>query len=494
MELTLNKNELAGALPALGKLISRTAPLEANRAVEITGFANTLHFRTRNIVEEIEFTMFAEMDEDFPATLVNFEQFRLAVRNGKNKSLKFEYDCGEIFFDDVMMAPVKGHFPLKERIPEQDATVTELPADTLSALSLLAPLTNKGADPRRVLGGINISSDGFTATDGKELANIPASIETTGSITIPFPLTLLATKAFGESGKITTWQIDEHTHFELNLGNWTWCAKAIRGIYPNWKRVVPERTAATHYVSFQDDRAERLMRYLKSIPDDREHNNAVKLSRLPEVPDNLHLESSNGMLFSILAEFDDNWGDLSFTVRKEILLHLLNAGHRKIELNDAYGPIVGTGGTGQYIAMPIITQRPQAHEQKAEQATSSQTDEQAAVQTEQTTPEPTEQETSTNTNTTPSTKEKITMIDTNTIHTVSVPAQTSTQSHEPELNPLDELAATIEAMKAKLKAMFDESATMSRKVREVALAQRQKEREYQQTKRTIERIRTASGF
>lgn len=87
------------------------------------------------------------------------------------------------------------------------------------------------------------------------------------------------------------------------------------------------------------------------------------------------------------------------------------------------------------------------------------------------------------------------MIDTNTItHTVSAPVQTVALNHEPEPNPLDELAATIETMKAKLKAMFDESSTMSRKVREVAIAQRQKEREYVQTKRTIERIRTASGF
>ncbi len=89
------------------------------------------------------------------------------------------------------------------------------------------------------------------------------------------------------------------------------------------------------------------------------------------------------------------------------------------------------------------------------------------------------------------------MIDTNTItHTVSASVQTFTPNNESakELNPLDELAATIEAMKAKLKAMFDESAAMSRKVREVALVQRQKEREYVQTKRTIERIRTASGF
>ena len=90
------------------------------------------------------------------------------------------------------------------------------------------------------------------------------------------------------------------------------------------------------------------------------------------------------------------------------------------------------------------------------------------------------------------------MIDTNTItHTVSAAnMQTFTPNQETakELNPLDELTANIEAMKAKLKAMYDESAVMSRKVREVAIAQRQKEREYVQTKRTIERIRTASGF
>ena len=89
------------------------------------------------------------------------------------------------------------------------------------------------------------------------------------------------------------------------------------------------------------------------------------------------------------------------------------------------------------------------------------------------------------------------MIDTNTItHVVSASVQTFTPNNEPakELNPLDELAACIEAFKSKIKDMFDESAAMSRKVREVAIAQRQKEREYVQTKRTIERIRTASGF
>ena len=48
-------------------------------------------------------------------------------------------------------------------------------------------------------------------------------------------------------------------------------------------------------------------------------------------------------------------------------------------------------------------------------------------------------------------------------------------------------------MKGKLKTMFDEYAALARKVREVAISQRQKEREYQQAKRAIERIRVATG-
>ena len=514
MEIPVIKTELASALTALGKLVSRTSLIKAYQGIEIEGKANMLYFRTRNVIEQIEFRLFADLEDDFPPVLVEFEQFRQTVRNCKKKDLEIEVDCGEVFIDGMKLAPVKGHFPVREIISDQDVTVTDLPADTLSALSLLAPVADKGTDTRKVLGGINISGDGFTATNGKELSNIPLLLTMTGSVTIPFPLVLLATKAFGQSGRLTTWQKDEDTHFELALGAWTWRGKAFKENYPNWKRVVPERNDKTHYVSFQEDRAEKLQRYLKSIPDDKEHNNGVKLSRLPEVPDNLHLESSNGMLFSILAEFDENWGDLSFSVRKEFLLRLLDAGHRKIELNDAFGPIIGSGGTGQYVAMPLYVKNPKPQtvqtveqtEAQPEQSVSVEADTKAIVQPEQTAPHPITESTESVTeqipphpqknpaepNTTPSIKEKPTMENNNITHTVSAPVQTYTQNHEPA-NPLDELTANIEAMKGKLKTMFDESVALARKVREVAIAQRQKDREYQQTKRTLERVRVATG-
>ena len=77
---------------------------------------------------------------------------------------------------------------------------------------------------------------------------------------------------------------------------------------------------------------------------------------------------------------------------------------------------------------------------------------------------------------------------------VSVP-QTVAPKQEPEnLNPLDDLSMAIEAFKAKMKASFDEVASLARKVKEAQIMQRQKERDFVLARRAIERIRLASGF
>jgi hypothetical protein len=394
------------------------------------------------------------------------------------------------------MNTVSGDFPPRERIRDQDISVTELPDYTLSALAALAPITPRGENARRILAGINISSDGFTAANDKELMNIPLPLGAHGNVTIPFPLVLLATKAFDTTGRLIAWKEDEETRFELQLGKWTWRGTALRGDYPNWKQVVPERTEATHYVFLQDESIEPVKHYLKSIPDEKNKITKVKLSRLPEGPGHLHLESSNGLLVSIAAEFDSNWGDLSVTVRKDLLLHLLNTGHRKIELNDAYGPIVGTYGFGMYVAMPMRPEKSQVKpQQKTEQVASNQP-EQSTVQAKPPAPKPTEQKTTT-TNTTPN-EEKITMIDTNPV-TIPTAASANTQTsapnneHENEPSMLDDLTASIEELKSKLVLLSDESVTISRKLRKFAIAQRQKDREYRQAKRALNRVHVVSA-
>ena len=79
------------------------------------------------------------------------------------------------------------------------------------------------------------------------------------------------------------------------------------------------------------------------------------------------------------------------------------------------------------------------------------------------------------------------------IPNVAAPLQPVAPIVTPEVpvNPLDDLAAAIDEFKTRLRAMFDESTLLSRKVKEVALSQKQKERDFVQAKRTLERIRMA---
>ena len=65
------------------------------------------------------------------------------------------------------------------------------------------------------------------------------------------------------------------------------------------------------------------------------------------------------------------------------------------------------------------------------------------------------------------------------------------QNAVPVANPLDELNANVEELRGKLKLLLDESGILIRKVKEVALIQKQKERDFLQARRAIERIRMA---
>jgi len=479
MQLKLNKTELAGALAALGKLVCRSSPIQVYRAVQIEAVNNTLFFRTHNADEEIEFRMDAETEDTFKLA-VDFDFFRSLVRNSRNKNIKFEFADGALRIDDVLVVPIEGEWPVAE-VPQGDNVATSpLPENFVEILSAAAPLIDLN-EPRKVLRGMNLSTDGITATNGKELFNFPYPFKL-DDLTIPFPLALMASKATG-AGEIKAWSNDFFTFFSVKVEKWTWTGKAILGAYPNWKRVMPDGKNMKHFVSFTTDCAERMKFFLKGLPDSCGLNRTGTELFRNNIGE-LALHHASGLSFSIPAEFDPNWGTFSINIRKEILLHMLNEGHTKVEFIDALCPFIASGGVGQYVAMPMCI-KPQAEA------------EQVAVQPAS---ESTEQETvniPTITNTTPSTKEKSTMIDTNTItHVVSAPVQTSAPNSktEPKLNPMDELTVSIEAFKAKLKDMLEEAASLSRRSREVSIAQKQKEREYVQTRRTIERIRTASGF
>ena len=447
MQIEVLKSELSGALNALGKLVCRTAAVEIYRSLRIEGKENKIAFQTVGLYEAITYTIPAEGLEEFCA-VVNFDEFRTIVRSSRNKSVVLVYEDGKFGVDNCVMRTFDVEWPT-ERVETGDCESTELSYGFVDFLAALAPIVDRN-DYRPVLRGIHFCKEGIVATNGKELLHIDLALPVE-NLTIPFPHAVLATKS-EDDGKVVTWCDKEFRYFRFEFGKWKWTGKALCGSYPNWRKVIPEQNKLNRIVTFDVDGADQLAAFLKGVPNDPP-NNPVTLSM--GTGSALRVASGSGMRIDIPAEFPTDWGEFKVTVNKTILQRLLGEGHHRISFGEAKGPFVAQGGIGRYLAMPLASHKS------------------PVVQNQ--------------------TKEESKMNE-NSIPNVAAPLQPVTPiiNTEPAaVNPLDELAAAIDEFKARLRAMFDESTVLSRKVKEVALSQKQKERDFVQAKRTLERIRMA---
>lgn len=449
MKLEVNRNELAGALIALGKLICRTAAEAEFKALRIEAGENRVRFSTCSLSEQITFKTECRSEGTFHC-LVGFDEFRDAVRSGRNKTLEIEDNGGTLRVGERTLFPMSG--VEWRRLQEgEHCTVSELPKGFVSLLSEAAQLVNRN-EPRRIMRGINLSREGITATNGRELLNIcvPLNVE---DFTIPLPLALMQTKT-AESGRLYTWSDNLNKGCRIETEHWMWYAKGLPGNYPNWKQIIPTQNTLVRS-AFLPERGQQLETFLKNVPDQPQHN---VMELYQSDPGYLNVLAGE-MHTSIAAEFTGDWNDVSLMLNKHVLLRLLSEGHTKIEMADNRSPILASGGTGRYVTMPLYQPKPKI-----------------AIQTQNQ----------------PQTEE--TKMEHKEMKVVSAPVQTAAPKQEPEANPMEELNSAIESFRLKLRIAWDESSVLARKVKEVQIAQKQKERDFIQAKRAIERIRMVSGF
>ena len=127
MQIEVLKNELAGALSALGKLVCRTAPVELYRSLRIEGKEDKISFQTIGVDEAITYTITAESVDEF-CVIVNFDEFRTVVRYGRNKSVVLVYEEGRFGVDNTLMRTSHVEWPEEQR-EESDCEVAELPGN-----------------------------------------------------------------------------------------------------------------------------------------------------------------------------------------------------------------------------------------------------------------------------------------------------------------------------------------------------------------------------
>ncbi len=352
MKIEMNKNELAGALVALGKLVCRTSPIPVFKCLRIEVKLNQLRFSTCSLTEQITYKLpIPEGTEDFCGT-VGFDEFRDAVRSCRNKMLTLESGNGTLTVGERTLCLQTDLEWLSTKIGTHCGQGI-MPQDFVEILSSFAPIVNRN-ESRAILRGINFSREGITATKGKELLNLPMFIDV-ADLTIPIPLALMQSKT-KEPGRLDVWEDKTGKTFCIETEHWTWTAKALAGMYPNWQNVLPAEKNLTRSVTLTPEDAERLLSFLKEVPD-QPPNNATKLY---QENGNLYVEA-NSCALELSPTFTGDWTGTNLWLNRHMLQRLLSQGHNKISAGTGHYPISATGGIGQYIAMPLYPQK--THEQ-----------------------------------------------------------------------------------------------------------------------------------
>ena len=416
--MRIEKKVLNDALRVLGKVLCQTSPVELYRSVRFVGDENGILAMATDGVETVSVAVdaFAESEIDF---CIPFKELKDLVRMGRSETIELSGTYIE--------------FPDLEE-PTEDMVSAILPVNFGELLAQAAPIVDR-SNYRRLLQGINLSSAGVTATDGKQLLHLPCVLSLPKDVTIPFPSALLAAKT-SEMGILRTW----NNLFQVEIGNFKWHGKLLEGQYPNWRGVIPSPESHDYSITLHEP--EKVLNWVKMIPCQKT-TNGVKLNVMPN--------GSVTLVSCIQPNFELNTSATVtgvhpravLTLDREIILRMLLQGYNTFSAHsDGQVPVMASGGDGQYIAMPIRTISKNPIQPKQE--------------------------------------EKKMEIENNVVE------QTA-----PVINPLDELGAAVEEFKLKIKAMLDESTVLSRKVKEVALQQKQKERDFIQARRAIERIRMA---
>ena len=434
--MKIEKKVLNEALKVLGKVVCQTSPVELYQMIRFVGNADGVKAMATDGIETVTVKLDAtsETDVDF---CVPFRELKDLIRINRSETLELEGTYIE--------------FPDIEK-PELDAVVTELPENFTELLSLAVPIVNRN-EYRRVLQGINLSADGITATDGRQLLHLDCQLNLEKNLTIPFPSVLLAMKS-KEAGLLKVWK----NQFQIEIGNVKWTGKLIEGQYPDWRTVIPAEQNLDYSITLHEP--EKVIAWVKMISSQKT-TNGVELDVNPDGSVTLISCIQTEFKLNAQATFTGVMPRATLIIDREILLRMLLQGYNSFKANSNGAiPIMASGGAGQYIAMPIRA-LPKIK--------------QTETQTE-------------NTN-----KEEPKMEMNHGMKIVSAPVQTVAQNQETEavLNPMDELTNCIEAFKLKIKTVADEAAQLARKVKEVQLVQKQKERDFIQAKRAIERIRMA---
>ena len=302
--MKIEKRVLGGALRVLGKVACQNSPVEEYRSIRFQGGEDSVSVSATDGREWITLDLPCKADGTFDFA-IELKTLRERIRHEYGETI--ELTGKSLPWTDVAPVP-------------DDATQIVLPENFTALLELAAQLVDRES-PRQILRGINLSSSGITATNGRELLHLPLSLQLKEDITLPFPSALLTAKT-ATPGMFKVWQSDGNRMFRIEIGNLCWQGMALSGTFPNWRQVVPAVKMLDYQISIHEP--EKILSFLKTVPD-HEPNHGIELSITPAglviIPINYP-----DMQLEVKAELTGQRPRVTLALNKYILMRMLQQG------------------------------------------------------------------------------------------------------------------------------------------------------------------------
>jgi DNA polymerase III sliding clamp (beta) subunit (PCNA family) len=477
--LLISKHELDKALTGLNKVAPKKPALPILGCARLqTLDRQTVSLTATNLDEFLSCRIkVSDAPEGFD-TLLPLAEVKIFIKGDKRAMLKIEplAEGGATISEEISGQSLKRDFsaPETKDFPELQLSAPELfdvPDDFIGTLSRIAPSISPD-DTRKVLHGILMSPEGLTATNGRQLCHVPYPLPVKEECVLRLPACLFPANMQGTT-KLGIVKDKDITCVVIKSGNWTWTGRSPSGKYPCWRQIVPKVENMAWKLELDKAGLRQMNELLLRLPND----NAHKLLKIRIDGDSFELLTEDSKLPAVSCHISKLTGappKVAIIIDRKILLHALDLGHNAFEqMDNAFTPLVASGGLGKLVFMPWKEQGSPAA-----------------------TPPPTE---TTRENETMKQKDKTTVSPTLPEAAKAPTAPVITTSGfkvvptQPPPDCYDELLEGIEELRSGIRSVNEQALAIAKKIRDVQTNVKRREKDMKAAREAIEKLKV-SGF
>ncbi len=215
-------------------------------------------------------------------------------------------------------------------------------------------------ETRRVISGVCVDTQGsgdrnatLVATDGRRLCccnSMKLPLSDGASVIIPRSKFLLW-GGLPEEAELGIETLKGLTRICIKAGGWTHRIKAVDGVYPNWRQVIPNSEDAVHRIVFTDPEVEAMGKLLPSFPGGEE----ITLECAEKTVSLYGFDKgAKALTIPLTAGSSYEGKGCRVTLNRHYLLDALNAGFRRFAFSEQGSPLFSDDGNGaRHVLMPM---------------------------------------------------------------------------------------------------------------------------------------------